>query len=170
MSRLKVRVITSVLCFGLFLVAAVFTVQVRAAEGVDPTVNSVPGKGVEADRISERYPNAQILGKKGLRYIVMVEGDGDVAAKGDTVTVNYRGTLWDGTQFDSSYDRDEPLEFRLGKGKVISGWDQGIAGMRVGEMRMLIIPYALAYGERGRPPSIPRRATLIFDVELLAVD
>ena len=170
MSRSKVRVITSVLCVGLFLVAAASTVQVRAAVGVDPTVNSVPGKGVEADRISERYPNAQTLGKKGLRYIVMVEGDGDMAAKGDTVTVNYRGTLWDGTQFDSSYDRDEPLEFRLGRGKVISGWDQGIAGMRVGEMRLLIIPYSLAYGERGQPPSIPRRATLIFDVELLAVD
>jgi FKBP-type peptidyl-prolyl cis-trans isomerase len=153
----------------LFLTSGTFASE-SGSVGVDPTVNSVPGKGVEADRIAERFPNALPLGKKGLRYIVMKEGEGDAAEKKDTVTVHYRGTLWDGTQFDSSLDRGQPLRFRLGTGMVIPGWDEGIPGMRIGEKRMLIIPYALAYGERGRPRSIPRRATLIFEVELLAVD
>jgi FKBP-type peptidyl-prolyl cis-trans isomerase len=99
---------------------------------------------------------------------VLVEGAGDIAATGDTVSVQYVGTLEDGTQFDSSYDGDQPFNFTLGQGEVIQGWDQGIVGMKVGEKRKLTIPSELAYGETGQG-SIPPNATLIFEVELLEV-
>ena len=86
---------------------------------------------------------------------------------GATVKVHYRGTLEDGTQFDSSYDRGEPITFPLGN--LIQGWQIGIPGMKVGGKRRLEIPYSLGYGERGAPPSIPPRANLVFDIELLGV-
>jgi peptidylprolyl isomerase len=157
------------------LVIAAYTTQraMRKAETVeeDPaTMNSMPSGLVEAERINQRYPDAQSLVKSGVRYIVTQPGDGDLAVAGANVSVHYRGTLWDGSQFDSSYDRGDPIQFPLARGKVIRGWDLGIADMRVGEKRTLIIPYSMAYGDRGRPPVIPQRATLIFDVELMAVD
>lgn len=106
----------------------------------------------------------------GLAYWDLQVGSGPVAVKGSTVKVNYTGWLLeDGTKFDSSYDRAEPLEFKLGAGEVIKGWEQGVAGMKVGGKRQLRIPPDLAYGYRGQPPSIPRNAYLIFDVELLDV-
>jgi FKBP-type peptidyl-prolyl cis-trans isomerase len=98
----------------------------------------------------------------------LVVGTGATAAAGDTVTVNYVGTLQNGTKFDSSYDRNQPLTFRLGAGQVIAGWDQGVPGMRVGGRRKLSIPPSLAYGTSGYGP-IPPNATLIFEIELLAV-
>lgn len=97
-----------------------------------------------------------------------LEGTGEEAKTGDTVKVNYKGTLEDGTQFDSSYDRGEPFEFTIGEGNVIQGWEQGIPGMKVGGKRKLIIPPHLAYGAGGRG-SIPPNATLIFDVELVEI-
>lgn len=96
------------------------------------------------------------------------EGTGEEAKTGDTVKVNYKGTLEDGTQFDSSYDRGEPFEFTIGKGMVIQGWEQGIPGMKVGGKRKLVIPPHLAYGEAGRG-SIPPNATLTFEVELVEI-
>uniref|UniRef100_A0ACD5XXG5 Uncharacterized protein n=1 Tax=Avena sativa TaxID=4498 RepID=A0ACD5XXG5_AVESA len=92
------------------------------------------------------------------------------AHKGDRVKVHYRGKLTDGTVFDSSYERGDPIEFELGTGQVIKGWDQGILGMCVGEKRKLKIPSKLGYGESGSPPTIPGGATLIFDTELVAVN
>ena len=97
------------------------------------------------------------------------EGDGAEAVAGKTVTVHYVGTLTDGSKFDSSRDRGEGFTFKLGAGQVIKGWDQGVAGMRIGELRKLTIPSHLAYGERGYPPVIPPHATLVFEVELLGV-
>ncbi|MEQ8845533.1 MAG: FKBP-type peptidyl-prolyl cis-trans isomerase [Phycisphaerales bacterium] len=94
-------------------------------------------------------------------------GDGAECPHGATVKVHYRGTLEDGTQFDSSYDRGEPITFPLGN--LIQGWQIGIPGMKVGGKRRLEIPYSLGYGERGAPPSIPPRANLVFDIELLDV-
>lgn len=97
------------------------------------------------------------------------EGDGPQAQKGQTVSVHYTGTLEDGQQFDSSRGRGQPIEFPLGQGHVIAGWDEGIAQLRVGDKAKLTIPGHLAYGASGIAGVIPPNATLIFDVELVAV-
>ena len=96
-------------------------------------------------------------------------GGGAEARPGSNVTVHYVGTLTDGKKFDSSRDRGKGFSFRLGAGQVIKGWDQGVAGMKVGGRRKLTIPPHLAYGDRGFPGAIPPSSTLIFEVELLAV-
>ena len=108
-----------------------------------------------------------ITTKSGLKYVELKEGTGDEAKAGQTVEVHYTGWLKDGTKFDSSKDRNKPFEFRLGAGKVIKGWDEGVAGMKVGGMRKLIIPPELGYGKQGYPGAIPPDAELTFEVELL---
>jgi FKBP-type peptidyl-prolyl cis-trans isomerase len=96
-------------------------------------------------------------------------GTGAEAKAGQHVTVHYVGTLTSGSKFDSSRDRNEGFDFTLGAGQVIKGWDQGVAGMKVGGLRKLTIPPELGYGARGFPPVIPPNSTLVFEVELLAV-
>jgi len=105
----------------------------------------------------------------GLRYIILEEGTGESPEAGSVVSVHYTGTLADGTKFDSSLDRGEPIRFPLGQGRVIPGWDEGIALLRVGSKAKLVIPPELAYGERGAGGVIPPNATLIFDVELVEI-
>ncbi len=105
----------------------------------------------------------------GLKYEVLREGNGPVAKAGQTVSVHYTGWLTDGTKFDSSVDRGQPFSFALGAGQVIKGWDEGVAGMKVGEKRKLTIPSDLGYGQRGAGNVIPPNATLVFDVELLGI-
>ena len=107
--------------------------------------------------------------ESGLKYIDLVEGTGAVPVQGDMVQVHYTGWLEDGTKFDSSVDRNKPFEFKLGMGQVIKGWDEGVASMKVGGKRKLIIPAELGYGARGAGGVIPPNATLIFDVELLNI-
>jgi FKBP-type peptidyl-prolyl cis-trans isomerase len=105
----------------------------------------------------------------GLKYWDLKKGTGALAKPGSVVKVHYTGWLTDGKKFDSSVDRNEPFEFRLGAGMVIRGWDEGVAGMKVGGKRTLVIPPQLGYGARGAGGVIPPNATLKFEVELLDV-
>jgi FKBP-type peptidyl-prolyl cis-trans isomerase len=105
----------------------------------------------------------------GLRYQEITPGQGKTATPGHPVSVHYTGWLPNGEKFDSSRDRNEPFTFTLGAGEVIAGWDEGVAGMKIGGRRKLVIPADLAYGTAGAPPEIPPGATLVFDVELLDV-
>jgi FKBP-type peptidyl-prolyl cis-trans isomerase len=103
----------------------------------------------------------------GLRVAMLREGTGEFPKNGDNVTVHYRGTLLDGTQFDASYDRNQPFTFKVGSRQVIMGWEEGIPKIKVGGKGILIIPSELGYGERGAGGSIPPNATLVFEVEVL---
>ena len=105
----------------------------------------------------------------GLRYQIFQKGDGEKAQKNKTVSVHYKGQLSDGTVFDSSYKRNQPIEFSLGMGQVIRGWDEGVALLKVGDKARFVIPSHLAYGSRGAGGVIPPNANLIFDVELMSV-
>ena len=105
----------------------------------------------------------------GLRIEDLQEGTGSAAKAGDIVEVHYTGWLTDGKKFDSSHDRKQPFSFKLGAGRVIEGWDQGVAGMKVGGKRKLHIPSNLGYGEHGAGGVIPPNAALIFEVELLKI-
>ena len=107
--------------------------------------------------------------KSGLSYTDDQVGDGVEAKKGDAVEVHYTGWLKDGTKFDSSKDRGRPFSFKLGAGDVIKGWDEGVAGMKVGGKRTLVIPSELGYGKEGAGDDIPPNATLLFEVELLRI-
>jgi FKBP-type peptidyl-prolyl cis-trans isomerase FkpA len=136
--------------------------------------------GGSADREDSRPPagfsaslgvdtTAMTKTPSGLRYQVITEGQGAEATADRTVSVHYTGWLPNGEKFDSSRDRNQPFSFTLGAGQVIAGWDEGVAGMKIGGRRKLVIPADLAYGTAGAPPDIPPGATLVFDVELLDV-
>ena len=112
---------------------------------------------------------SQHAGAQELKSIIITPGTGTEAVAGKRVEVHYSGYLTDGTKFDASYDRGEPFSFPLGAGRVIKGWDQGVAGMKVGGKRKLTIPPALGYGASGAGNVIPPNATLVFEVELLKV-
>lgn len=112
---------------------------------------------------------AEMMTDSGLKYDDTVIGDGATAEKGQTVSVHYTGWLTDGEKFDSSKDRNDPFQFPLGAGRVIRGWDEGVQGMKVGGTRRLTIPPQLGYGAQGAGGVIPPNATLVFEVELLAL-
>lgn len=122
-------------------------------------VTACGGGGVEKEVLTT---------ESGLQYVELEEGQGDSPGLGDTVVVHYTGWLEDGTKFDSSLDRGEPFEFQIGMGEVIRGWDEGVATMKVGGKRKLIVPPDLAYGAEGYG-AIPPSATLTFEVELLDI-
>jgi FKBP-type peptidyl-prolyl cis-trans isomerase len=118
--------------------------------------------------LAEKFPTATVS-SSGLRYLIRAPGTGEAKPRrGQQVTVQYEGRLLrDGTKFDSSYDRHQPLIFQVGIGKVIPGWDATLVDMKRGEKRTVIIPWWLAYGANGRPPVIPPKASLVFEIELL---
>ncbi len=119
----------------------------------------------ELDKLAAGFKSTD----SGLRYQVIQEGNGVKAEKGKTVSVHYKGQLADGTVFDSSYKRNQPIDFPLGMGQVISGWDEGISLLKVGDKARFVIPSNLAYGSAGAGGVIPPDATLVFDVELMDV-
>lgn len=126
-------------------------------------------KAKEAAEANKKLMEGATITESGLGYIMVKEGSGVQAEKGKTVSVHYTGKLTDGTKFDSSLDRNQPIEFVLGEGRVIKGWDEGISYLKVGGKATFIIPSDLAYGERGAGGVIPPNATLIFEVELVDV-
>ncbi len=122
------------------------------------------------DKMENQPSDKAVATASGLKYDVIQPGTGETATAGKVVAVHYTGWLQsDGTKFDSSRDRGQPFEFVLGRGQVIRGWDEGVAGMKEGEKRKLYIPADLAYGTRGVPGVIPPNSTLVFEVELLDV-
>jgi FKBP-type peptidyl-prolyl cis-trans isomerase len=121
-----------------------------------------------ADPAATQSSDNTVTTPSGLKIIETHPSD-DAAKAGDQVWVHYVGKLQDGTEFDNSYKRGEPIPLTLGAGSVIKGWEEGLLGMKVGEKRQLIIPPDLAYGADGRPPTIPANSTLVFDVELVGL-
>lgn len=140
-----------------------------------PLLTSACARTERADETSQQTAQGEASGAPaaatatGLQQQDLKVGDGPEAVSGKTVEVHYTGWLENGTKFDSSLDRGEPFSFRLGAGEVIPGWDQGVAGMKVGGKRKLTIPPDLAYGQEGAGGVIPPGATLVFEVELLGV-
>ncbi|MBI4059130.1 FKBP-type peptidyl-prolyl cis-trans isomerase [Candidatus Microgenomates bacterium] len=132
--------------------------QKETAPKIHPSPSSTPAATIST------------VNMEGLKIEEITVGTGEEAVSGKKVTVNYAGTLTDGTKFDSSYDRGTPFSFNLGAGEVIKGWDLGVAGMKVGGKRKLTIAPELGYGASGAGGVIPPNATLIFEVELLKVE
>ncbi|MBX7223967.1 MAG: FKBP-type peptidyl-prolyl cis-trans isomerase [Blastocatellia bacterium] len=162
--------------FFLFLCLLLFTADLTAAQ----TTAKKPA--------SRRHPRKPAVGKKtveppkpalvvspatttasGLTYVITKRSNGRKPVKGDLVLVHYTGTLTDGTKFDSSRDRGKPIAFPLGEGRVIKGWDEGIAQLGIGDQAVLVIPSDLGYGDRGAGGVIPPKATLVFVVELVDI-
>jgi FKBP-type peptidyl-prolyl cis-trans isomerase len=119
----------------------------------------------ELDKVASGFDKTN----SGLRYKILKKGDGNKAAKGNTVSVHYEGSLTNGQVFDSSYQRNQPIDFQLGIGQVIPGWDEGISLLKVGDKARFVIPSELGYGSAGAGGVIPPNATLVFDVELVEV-
>jgi peptidylprolyl isomerase len=148
---------------------AVIIVVVLVAQGGGDDEPAEPATAERQDKPEVEIPEG--APPKELVVEDLEEGEGDEAAPGDSLTVDYVGVLYDGgDEFDASFEGPEPFEFVLGQGGVIPGWDEGLEGMKVGGRRQLVIPPDLAYGPQGQPPDIPPDSTLVFVIDLLAIN
>lgn len=135
-----------------------------AVAPIDP--NSMPDDLVERQRMADLFPDT-LVNVWGIRFKILQEGTGPKPVSGNRVTVHYVARLLDGTEFDSSAKAGKPYTFQLMSGRVIRGWDEAVIDMRKGERRLIVVPYKYAYGSNGRPPVVPPRAPLVFEIELL---
>lgn len=165
-SQNKMMIVLGVIAFGVF--ALVFFGNFGTPKEQDVEVSGIKTEQEEAQIETEEEDENMTAEELLIEDIIV--GKGEEVVAGAQITVNYSGTLTDGTKFDSSYDRDEPFVFLFGVGQVIPGWDKGLVGMKVGGKRKLTIPSDMAYGEEGAGGVIPPNATLIFEVELLKVE
>ena len=163
----KIFLVVSIIALGIY---AFLTNGEKKAILQTPTPSATITADTTPSGITVTPLNTPIMDITELKIEDEKVGTGVEAVAGKKVTVNYVGTLLDGTKFDSSYDRGTPFSFTLGAGEVIEGWDKGFAGMKIGGRRKLTIPSSLAYGANGIPGAIPGGATLIFEVELLKVE
>jgi peptidylprolyl isomerase len=166
---LKLGVVAALLLVG--LLAACAPTSGTSQPTVTATLEQPTVAPTDTSTVAGVQPGEEnaITTASGLKYIEIEKGTGPTPKPGEVVVVNYRGTLEDGTEFDNSYDRGQPLQFALGRGMVIPGWDEGVALMQEGGKAKLIIPPELAYGEAGAGGVIPTNATLIFEVELVSI-
>jgi peptidylprolyl isomerase len=155
---MKVKLLVTLLCFCLFSIYT-FEVEAQTKRGRTPRNSSA----------APRSSSAAITTPSGLTYLITKKGTGRPLKAGDTVILNYTGTLTNGVKFDSSHDRQQPFAFKLGAAQVIKGWDEGVAKLHVGDHAILMIPGKLAYGPKGVPGVIPPDSTLIFIVEVVDV-
>lgn len=123
----------------------------------------------DLEYVEKNFPDAKKT-STGIRYLVMREGEGEVAHAGDKVSVLYVGRLLNGKMFDQRLEATAPFTVRVRRGEVIEGWDQLLQFMKKGEKRLVIVPPELAYGTRGQPPAIPRNSTLVFEMEIIAIE
>ena len=167
--------IFNILYVSLFVILA-FTVQTYASNDFTLVSAKQTKKAKKSNKINKKGNHKMVTTKTGLQYEDIKVGTGASPKVGDMVTVHYVGTFEDGKKFDSSRDRGTPFKFRLGVGQVIPGWDEGVATMKIGGQRKLVVPGKLGYGPRGIQDRhtgqyvIPPNATLVFDVELLGIN
>lgn len=164
---MKKDVLVPLGAFFIIIATGVFFMQgIQVKKKIDldtPNVNPIPSPATDnATDSAKNYP--------GFKVEDLKIGTGSAVKSGDKIKINYIGTLVDGKKFDSSYDRGQPFETQIGVGQVIKGWDLGVLGMKVGGKRKLTIPPELGYGEKGAGEVIPPNATLIFEVELVAIN
>ena len=160
----------------LIIVGAYFLVQPKkqnaqpASEtaALSQVQSTTDNQGSVATDQNQKTPTSYNI--QGMKVEILKEGSGDAAKSGDAVTVNYVGTLENGTKFDSSIDRGTPFQFTLGQNRVIQGWELGVVGMKVGEKRKLTIPPELGYGDQAVGGVIPANATLVFEIDLLGIN
>ena len=163
---LVAAVVATPLVFALALI--LFVIDVDDDVGT-PLIVSASPTPASVDTGPPPVADEPTFSESGLGIIDIESGTGETPEAGQTLAVHYTGWLSDGTKFDSSLDRGTPFELALGAGQVIAGWDEGLATMKVGGKRRLIIPPELGYGEGGSPPTIPPNAELTFDIELLEI-
>ena len=167
---MKMNCLNALFVGSLFMVVCACQGETPVSPRLQAEENQAKAKDVDKliAELKKKHPKAKFeTSKSGLGYFIIKEGKGDKAGKGRDIKAHYTGTFLDGKKFDSSRDRGKPLEFKVGVGQVIKGWDEALSDMNKGEQRILIIPPDLAYGKRGAGGVIPPNATLVFDVELV---